>query len=137
MLARIKTRADYLRAQRGRRQSAPGLGLEVCRSPVPPNPQFCVRYGITASRKVGGAVQRNRAKRRLRAAAVAILPLSARAGHDYVLIARTATLSRPFAQLTGDLEKAVAAAHEALDRQRDAVEPGMARLGNGSGEPRV
>jgi ribonuclease P protein component len=76
-----------------------------------------VRFGVTASRKVGGAVLRNRAKRRLRAAAAAILPLSGRAGHDYVLIARVATLSRPFAALMGDLSSAVAAAHVALDRQ--------------------
>jgi len=72
---------------------------------------------VTASRKVGGAVLRNRAKRRLRAAAAAILPLSGRAGHDYVLIARIATLSRPFAGLIGDLSNAVAAAHQALDHQ--------------------
>jgi ribonuclease P protein component len=72
---------------------------------------------VTASRKVGGAVLRNRAKRRLRAAAAATLPLSGRAGHDYVLIARIATLSRPFAELIGDLSNAVAAAHQALDRQ--------------------
>jgi ribonuclease P protein component len=94
------------------------------------------RFGVTASRKVGGAVMRNRAKRRLRAAAASILPLSARAGHDYVLIARTATLSRPFAQLTGDLEKAVAAAHDALDRQRNAEKPGKTRPSDGSEEPR-
>jgi ribonuclease P protein component len=75
------------------------------------------RFGVTASRKVGGAVLRNRAKRRLRAAAAAILPLSGRAGHDYVLIARIATLSRPFAELIRDLSNAIAAAHLALDRQ--------------------
>jgi ribonuclease P protein component len=76
-----------------------------------------LRFGVTASRKVGGAVLRNRAKRRLRAAAATILPLSGRAGHDYVLIARVATLSRPFGELMGDLSNAVAAAHQALDRQ--------------------
>jgi ribonuclease P protein component len=79
-----------------------------------------VRIGFTASRKVGGAVQRNRAKRRLRAAAAATLPLLAREGHDYVLIARTATLSRRFAELIRDLSKALAAAHAAMDQGHSA-----------------
>jgi ribonuclease P protein component len=74
------------------------------------------RIGFTASRKVGGAVQRNRAKRRLRAAAAATLPLLGRQGHDYVLVARTATLSRRFAELIRDLSKALAAAHAAMDQ---------------------
>jgi len=73
--------------------------------------------GFTASRKVGGAVERNRAKRRLRAAAAAILPLSAREGHDYVLIARAATISRPFAELGRDLTTALAAIHAAFGNE--------------------
>jgi ribonuclease P protein component len=114
----MKTRADFLRAQKGRRQSQTGLGLEVCASPAPK--PGTIRAGFTASRKVGGAVQRNRAKRRLRAAAAATLPLLGHEGHDYVLVARTATLSRPFAQLTLDLEKAIIAAHAAFDRTERA-----------------
>lgn len=122
VLERMKTRADFLRAQKGRRQSQVGLGVEVCSSPEP-KPRT-IRLGFTASRKVGGAVERNRAKRRLRAAAAATLPLLGREGHDYVLVARTATLSRSFAQLTQDLEKAIKAAHAALDRTgaRNAME---------------
>jgi ribonuclease P protein component len=119
-LERMKTRADFLRAQKGRRYSAPGLGLETCPSPGRSGPAQTLRVGFTASRKVGGAVERNRAKRRLRAAARAVLPLLGRRGRDYVLIARTATLSRPFAELIGDLTKALAAAHHAIDRETGA-----------------
>jgi len=63
--------------------------------------------GFTASRRVGGAVERNRARRRLRAAVRAVMPQHAEPGHDYVLIARKETLRRDFAALTGDLEKAL------------------------------
>jgi ribonuclease P protein component len=123
----MRTRADFLRAQKGRRQSMPGLTLESCASPLPE--LNTARIGFTASRKVGGAVLRNRAKRRLRAAAAATLPLSGREGHDYVLIARTATLLRPFAELIRDLEKAVSAVHAALARAENASKP--ERIGRG------
>jgi len=114
-LERIKRRADFLCAQKGRRQFAPSLTLETCISPKDCGLTDACRVGFTASRKVGGAVERNRAKRRLRAAASAILPLLGRHGHDYVLIAKTATLSRPFPALVEDLSKAVVAVHAALD----------------------
>ena len=114
----MKTRADFLRAQqRGCRQHGVGLGVEICATPDPACRTGAIRVGITASRKVGGAVERNRAKRRLRAAAGRILPLYGREGHDYVLVARTVTLTRPFAALLEDLSKAVTSAHAALDRK--------------------
>ncbi len=65
------------------------------------------RVGFTASRKVGNAVARNRARRRLRAAAREVMPNAARAGHDYVIVARGATLARPYRALVGDLEEAM------------------------------
>jgi ribonuclease P protein component len=116
----MRKRADFLRAQKGRRQSASGLTLEACPSPPAKAVPGAARIGFTASKKIGGAVERNRAKRRLRAAAAAILPLLAREGHDYVLIARTATLSRRFAELTRDLSKALTAAHAAMDEAHGA-----------------
>jgi ribonuclease P protein component len=116
----MRTRADFLRAQKGRRQSSASLTLEACLSPPAKAVPGAARIGFTASRKVGGAVQRNRAKRRLRAAAAATLPLLAREGHDYVLIARTTTLSRRFADLARDLSKALTAAHAAMDEGHGA-----------------
>lgn len=110
---RLRKRADFLRAQKGVRRSAGCLTLECCATPdeaaVPG-----IRVGFTASRKVGNAVARNRAKRRLRAAAAALLPLLAKGGNDYVLVARRDTLTRPFAALLKDLEAALSAAHDRL-----------------------
>src|SRR5262245_50116762 len=106
-VGRLKRRPDFLRVAGGRRRwVAPGLILQALGRAVdgkttdedPP------RIGFTASAKVGGAVVRNRARRRLRAAAQAVMPSHARAGHDYVLIARAGTVTRPFAALIGDLE---------------------------------
>lgn len=111
---RLKTRADFLRAQKGVRRSAAGLTLEICPTPEALARAGRCRIGFTASRKVGGAVERNRAKRRLRAAARALLPLQGRERTDYVLIARPATLTRPFAELMKDLAHCLAAAHVKL-----------------------
>jgi ribonuclease P protein component len=113
-LDRIKHRADFLRAQKFRRQYTPSLTVESCRSPDGVPSEGC-RVGFTASRKVGGAVERNRAKRRLRAAAAEILPLLGRRGHDYVLVAKVATLSRPYGSLLADLTKAITGANAELE----------------------
>lgn len=63
--------------------------------------------GFTATRKIGGAVVRNRTKRRLREAARALLPEHGRPGVDYVLIARGGTTTRPWPRLLDDVRSAL------------------------------
>lgn len=66
-----------------------------------------MRIGITVTKKIGGAVVRNRMKRRFRELARQILPQSGFAGADHVLIGRTDGVERDFARLSGELEKAL------------------------------
>jgi ribonuclease P protein component len=105
-LAVLRKRDEFLAiAKEGRKWVAPGLILQM--GAVRENETPSIRYGLTASRKVGMAVTRNRARRRLRALAVEILPPHAASGRDYVLIARAATITRDFADLRQDLAMAL------------------------------
>ena len=65
------------------------------------------RVGFTATKKIGGAVKRNRAKRRLREIANMLVPLHGTPGTDYVFIARAATPSRPWNELVDDVKSAL------------------------------
>ncbi len=91
-----------------------GLTIELCRTPE--GSRAAIRVGFTASRKIGNSVQRNRARRRLKAAAQVLLPLYGVPGNDYVLVARRETLALPFDGLLGDLKSALLAAHARLGR---------------------
>ena len=107
-IARLKRRAEFLRVAGARRKKVtPGLILQAAESPAAQRAEGGFRVGFTASRRVGGAVVRNRARRRLRAAVAKAMPGRARPGHDYVVIARKETLRRRFADLVGDLETAL------------------------------
>ena len=66
-----------------------------------------VRIGFTATKRIGGAVQRNRAKRRMREAARQVLPLIATPGTDYVIIARTGVITRDWTRLLDDVKSAL------------------------------
>ena len=106
-IERLKQRSEFLHVAATRRKwVTPGLILQAANHPASDSATRGFRVGYTASRKVGGSVQRNRARRRLRAAVARVLPSHAEAGVDYVVIARRGTLDRPFADLTAYLEVA-------------------------------
>ncbi|TCP60412.1 ribonuclease P protein component [Rhodovulum bhavnagarense] len=77
-----------------------------------PDEAIGIRVGFTCSKKVGNAVARNRAKRRLREVARAVLPIHGRPGWDYVLIGRRdTTATRDLARMQDDLRRALAKVH--------------------------
>ena len=104
-LIRLTRRSDFERlTRRGNKQVMPGLVLQSKeRADAPATAP--TRVGFTVSKKVGGAVARNRAKRRLRAA-VSTVFADARPGFDVVLVGRKATLDRSCTQLVADLRSA-------------------------------
>jgi ribonuclease P protein component len=119
---RLKRRRDFLRlARTGRKWAAGGLVLQAKRRPDDlatdaGTDSASVRVGFTVSRKVGNSVVRNRARRRLKAAAHGM------PGFDYVVIGRAATPKRPWAELQDDMVAALKKVggwreDEELDRQ--------------------
>ena len=111
-IERLKRRADFLLAAKAK--SCPrGAVVVQARDRQDGDPR--IRAGFTATKKIGGAVVRNRAKRRLREAARLLLPELGRPGCDYVFIARGGTAARPWARLIDDVRSALislAAAHD-------------------------
>lgn len=128
---RLKKRREFLAVAATRRKwVTPGLILQVRQHakdeafdtassgrPGPDNEKGTdiIRVGFTTSKKVGGAVERNRARRRLRALAAEILPQKAAPGYDLVIIGRRNTLTRAWADLQQDLSTAI----RKLDLERD------------------
>ncbi len=100
--------------QASRRSGVQGSGTQgsgAQASPLEADTAPC-RIGFTATKKVGNAVVRNRTKRRLRAAADALLPQYGRAGFDYVLVGRMTTQERKFDALCNDLQNALMRIHQ-------------------------
>lgn len=111
-LVTMTKRADFLRASKAMRKATKGLVLQARkRTPDEADPDL-IRVGYTCSKKVGNAVKRNRAKRRLRAIVREVLPTLGHAGWDYVLIGRAgATVDRAYIELVNDLAHALNTIH--------------------------
>ena len=111
LLDRITQRKDFLRLAKAQRVHSPSFVLQS-RNRKDNSP---MRVGFTCSKKVGNAVARNRAKRRLREIARLILPISGQPGHDYVLIGRAnVTATTDFAAMQAELTKSLQKLQTAL-----------------------
>ena len=111
-IERLKTRAEFLHVRGGARFGAPSLVLQARqRAAAEGEDRAVARFGFTATKDLGGAVVRNRARRRLKEAVRLMGPAHAAQGYDYVLIAREGTVQRRFAELINDLERALAKVH--------------------------
>ena len=137
---RLRRRADFLRAAKGKRFHARGLTLQAAPRPIPSppgtmnwrapgDPNACgagtgkvqidnpldapsrvdapPRFGFTVTKQSGGAVRRNRIRRRLKEALRLLKPLPARPGHDYVILARPEALGISFRILQSELMRAL------------------------------
>jgi len=103
-LSVLKKRRDFLRLAAGRiKWVSKSMIVQMAETPAGQAPASRqIRVGYTASKKVGNAVRRNRAKRRLREVVRHMLPGQGSPGHDYVLIARNTSVDIPFDQLIRD-----------------------------------
>ena len=105
MITRLKTRADFLAANKAAWQARPGVVIQARKRDDDVGGP--TRVGFTATKKIGNAVIRNRCKRRLREAAEALIPALGLPGHDYVLIARADTPARDWQALLDDVKAAL------------------------------
>ena len=105
----LNKRADFVKASSGFRHGTPGFHLQA----RPRGQDIGVRVGFTCSKKVGNAVARNRAKRRLREVARLVLPTHGIHGWDYVLVGRAnVTATHDFKAMQTDLVQALARIHK-------------------------
>jgi len=119
-IERLKKRPDFLKAAK-----APNLARGAVFMQMRPrhDDDPLIRVGFTATKKIGGSVQRNRAKRRLREAARLLLPLHGRPSCDYVFIARGGTGQRDWGRLLDDVKTALISLAADLDRAGPGATP--------------
>jgi len=131
-LETLKRRVDFLRLKQGRRWTSPAFILQM--QPQESGSDGAIggpRFGFTVSdraiatvedsgRKRGGAVKRNRARRRLKEAVRIVAPRAARPGFDYAVIGRHEALDRDFTDLLADMELAFHKVHDDTRHRRAA-----------------
>ena len=118
-IGRLKRRADFVRAGKGRRWHGKAVSLQAGRCEDLEAPDTPPRCGFTLTKKVGCAVIRNRARRRLKEAVRSMPDLPVRPAHDYVFVGRLEAIRMPFEDLKRELSHAVDAVHEAGPRGAD------------------
>jgi ribonuclease P protein component len=166
---RLRRRADFLRAAKGKRFHARGLTLQVAPRPVksretidchaPGDPNIfnpsagrvqidkpwpappCIeappRFGFTVTKQSGGAVRRNRIRRRLKEALRLLKPLPARPGHDYVILARPEALGMSFRTLQAEIMRALGKIDTGKTPPRNRPDKGCNNpVSDGAGEAR-
>jgi ribonuclease P protein component len=119
---RLKRREDFLRAAKGDRFHARAFTLQATVLAETAEPALA-RFGITVTKRIGGAVERNRIKRRLREALRACLDLPASPGRDYVIVAKAEALTTDFQTLRADLANAVRRIRRSAQPRPMAVRP--------------
>ncbi|MBZ0216890.1 MAG: ribonuclease P protein component [Fimbriimonadaceae bacterium] len=103
----LKRRADFLKAAKGRRFSTRHFLLQIRKRNEQDHAGQAPRFGYTVTKKVGGAVVRNRIRRRLKEAVRLHAVKRGRPGYDYVVIARRSAENISFDELTADLVNAI------------------------------
>lgn len=110
-LGTLRKRSEFLYVREGDYAARGAIVIQTRETPpvsIAAHPdKIAIRFGVTATKRIGNAVVRNRAKRRLRRVAEQLLPRFGRSGHDYVLIARDRTPSRDWNQLIDDATRAL------------------------------
>ncbi|APF36147.1 ribonuclease P protein component [Chelatococcus daeguensis] len=110
-LPRLRKRAEFKAAACGRRFHTSRMSVQALLRGAQPRGGIIPagpRFGLTVTKKTGGAVERNRIRRRLRAALGALAPRWPQADIDFVVVARRDALTAPFPALVEDLDRALA-----------------------------
>lgn len=102
-VVRLKTRPQFLFVRHGKSERRKSVLIQA----RPKKSSTTIGAGFTATKKIGNAVTRNRAKRRLREASRLLLPLHGLCGTDYVFIARLDTATIGWQRLLDDMESAL------------------------------
>ncbi|HET6376887.1 MAG TPA: ribonuclease P protein component [Methylocella sp.] len=105
---RLKRRADFKRVARGKRYHGHGLTLQAVMRQAAPgsgSEALAPRFGFTVTKQSGGAVRRNRIRRRLKEALRLLRPLPAQPGYDYVIFAQPEAIAMPFPALQAELRR--------------------------------
>ena len=110
----LTKRSQFLKAARGNRAGRPNFALQVVAAL-----DDQAGIGLTVSKQCGNAPQRNRIKRRLRAA-VGACAQTFRSQHDYVLVGRREAIAAPFDELVKDLDKLIARVHAPKPNRQQA-----------------